>query len=258
MSEYEFKKLLGIGKYGSPESRKKLEEMMKADRGEWSVWRTAAMLEMVDKKGNIRADIPKKDLSAFSHTRYQYFLSAPFEIGSGCCAIMKKGPMKAYEKKAGTKPMTAQMAAESRLRTQNWLKHGCNAFDAKRPTSNPMSFWLEQDVLLYIYQNQIPICSVYGDIVKETEIEGQMDFEDLGVFDLGRPLLKTTGCQRTGCMFCGFGCHLEKPGEGRFERMKITHPKQYEWIMKPWGEGGLGYKDVIDWINENGELDIRY
>lgn len=48
------------------------------------------------------------------------------------------------------------------------------------------------------------------------------------------------------------------PFKGRFERMKITHPKQYEWIMKPWDAGGLGYKSVIDWINENGNLHIRY
>lgn len=157
--------------------------------------------------------------------------------------------------------MTAQMATESRLRTQKWLQNGCNGFDLKSPISNPMAFWTEQDVLLYILTNHIPICSVYGDIVKDGEIEGQMDLEDVygkELFDLGRPTLKTTGCSRTGCMFCGFGCHLEKPGEGRFERMKVTHPKQYEYIMKPKEEGGLNYKEVIDWINENGNLNIRY
>lgn len=40
--------------------------------------------------------------------------------------------------------------------------------------------------------------------------------------------------------------------------MKVTHPKQYAWIMKKWEEGGLGYKDVIDWINENGNMKIKY
>jgi hypothetical protein len=58
-------------------------------------------------------------------------------------------------------------------------------------------------------------------------------------------------------MFCAFGCQQEK-GEGRFERLKRTHPKQYEYIMKPWDEGGLGYKEVIDWINENGGFHIKY
>ena len=110
--------------------------------------------------------------------------------------------------------------------------------------------------MLYIYQHHIPIASVYGDVVKEQEVEGQIDFESLGLFELDRPLLKTTGCSRTGCMFCGFGCHFAD--DTRFLDMKETHPKQYEWIMKPWKEGGLGYKEVIDWLNQNGGLNIKY
>lgn len=160
--------------------------------------------------------------------------------------------------------MVATMATESRLRTSQWLKYGCNIYDSKAPVSKPMSFWTEQDVLLYIKQNNLPIASVYGEIVEDhtddENVEGQLDFndiiEDFGIFDKERPLLKTTGCDRTGCMFCGYGCHLEK--ESRFERMHKTHPKQYEYIMKPWDEGGLGYKEVIDWLNENGNLKIRY
>jgi 3'-phosphoadenosine 5'-phosphosulfate sulfotransferase (PAPS reductase)/FAD synthetase len=207
-------------------------------------------------------NIPSKgDRSAFSCARYQFFLDAPFEIGNQCCNVMKKSPGKAYQKRTGRVPMTAQMASESRLRTQIWLKQGCNAFDAKKPMSNPMAFWTEQDVLLYIYQTHRPICSVYGEVVKEQGQDGQMDLADYfgtELFVLERPTLKTTGYNRTGCMFCGFGCHLEKPGEGRFERMKHTHPKQYDYIMRPWEEGGLNYKEVIDWINEHGDLHIRY
>ena len=37
-----------------------------------------------------------------------------------------------------------------------------------------------------------------------------------------------------------------------------TYQKQYEYIMKPWNEGGLGFKEIIDWINEHGNLNIRY
>ena len=204
--------------------------------------------------------------SMFSCVRYQFFLDAPFEIGQQCCRVTKKDPMERYRKETGRQPITAMMASESRLRTQKWLKQGCNAYDAKKPMSMPMSFWFEQDVLQYIYQNHIPIASVYGDVVIDYEgmgqVEGQMSMADLdpmfGVFETGRPLYKTTGVDRTGCMFCGYGCHLEKPGEGRFERMKVTHPKQYAYIMKPWDQGGLGYKDVIDWINEHGNLHIRY
>ena len=179
-------------------------------------------------------------------------------ISHKCCAVMKKSPFNSYHKKTGKVPITGQMASESRRRTMVWLKNGCNAFQAVKQVSNPLSFWSEQDVLLYIYTNNIPIASVYGGVVKEQEVDGQIDLCDYGLFDTARPLLKTTGCNRTGCMFCGYGCHMEKAGEGRFELMKETHPKQYAYIMKPWEEGGLGYKEVIDWINENGNLDIRY
>lgn len=210
------------------------------------------------KKGLIPSN--EQDRSQFSQERYKFLLNAPFEISSECCKVMKKKPIKEYAHRTGRHPMTAQMAEESRLRTQKWIQNGCNGFNLKEPISNPMSFWTEQDVLQYIYENNLPICSVYGEIVKaDTDIVGQMDFEDWG-FGTGEEshIFKTTGCSRTGCMFCGYGCHLEKEGEGRFERMKFTHPKQYEYIMKPWNQGGLGYKEVIDWINENGNLHIRY
>ena len=203
----------------------------------------------------------------YDKSRYLFMLDAPFEISSSCCNVMKKEPMHRFHKETGKYPMTAQMASESRLRTSQWLMNGCNGFEMKSPISNPMSFWTEQDVLLYIKQNNLPICSVYGEIVEDLEgtdaVEGQMTMSDIvgwegqEMFDAERPPLKTTGCNRTGCMFCGYGCHLEK-GEGRFERMKKTHPKQYDYIMRPKEEGGLNYKEVIDWINEHGNLNIRY
>lgn len=204
---------------------------------------------------------------AFSREKYIFFMKegAP-RISNKCCQIMKKNPSHRYQKKTGRKPITAQMACESILRKTTWIKQGCNAFDTKYPISNPLSFWTEQDILQYIKKSDLSICSVYGDIVEDLrdsdEVAGQMTisdmvgFEDQSQFDAERMPLKTTGCDRTGCMFCGYGCHLNN--DERFTRMKETHPKQYEWIMKPWSEGGLGYKDVIDWINENGNLNIRY
>lgn len=192
----------------------------------------------------------------YNKAKWRFLLNAPFNVSKKCCSVMKKAPLNSYARKEKRHPMTAQMAEESALRLSNWIRHGCNAFDSKRPISNPMAFWTEQDVLLYIKQNNIPICSVYGDIVEKENVRGQLTIAD---YDAGEyiPELETTGAQRTGCMFCGYGCHLEK-GEGRFERMKRTHPKQYNYIMKPWEDGGLGYKAVIDWINENGGTNIRY
>lgn len=232
-------------------------------------------------------------VSKYCMPRYKFFLEAPFNLSASCCRIMKKSPVHSYGRKTHKKPMTAQMASESRLRTAQWLRNGCNGFEMTSPISNPMSFWTEQDVLLYIelnkdrmcrdrinchekvmwYGSRIvsretgatiesieyyrPICSVYGDIVTEPSDCDYEFTERSEIFDKDRPLLKTTGCSRTGCMFCGYGCHLEK-SPTRFEQMKETHPKQYAYIMKPVEEGGLGYKDVIDWINQHGNMDIKY
>ena len=195
-----------------------------------------------------------KGYSQFNCEKWHFMLDAPYNFGSKCCDIMKKQPFKMYGKETGRVPITAQMASESRLRKKNWLMHGCNMFDAKKPMSNPMSFWTEQDVLRYIKENNISIASVYGSVVYVDD-EGNEYYELLCT---NHAFLTTTGLDRTGCMFCGYGCHLEKPGDGRFERMKLTHPKQYDYIMRPWEEGGLNYKEVIDWINEHGNLHIRY
>lgn len=105
-------------------------------------------------------------------SRYKFLLKAPFKISGYCCAVMKKSLGASYTKQNKRVPITAQMASESSLRTQNWLKNGCNGFDMKHPMSNPMSFWTEQDVLLYIYQNGIKIASVYGDVVKDSVCGG--------------------------------------------------------------------------------------
>lgn len=157
--------------------------------------------------------------------KWEPLLSVDFNIDYMCCDVMKKGPAKAYEKETGRHPFTGQMAEESNLRKKQWLAHGCNVFDGKRAKSNPMSFWTEQDVLKFIKSNGIKIASVYGDIIAEDE-DGYTYEQTL----LETCPYKTTGCQRTGCVFCGFGAHLEK-GETRFQRLKRTHPKQYNFCM---------------------------
>lgn len=222
--------------------------------------RVQRLLGILPMKGKATMEsIPSrtKNKSIYSCKRYEFFLDAPFEISNRCCNVMKKEPAHRYLKETGRVPITAMMASESRLRTQGWLKTGCNAFESGKQVSNPMAFWTESDVLLYCLINKVKIADCYGEIVKENEVDGQLDFQDIGLFDLGRPQLKTTGYERTGCMWCGFGSHLEKP-PGRFERMKETHPKQYDYIMRPEEEHGLGYKWKIDWINEHGNLHIPY
>jgi 3'-phosphoadenosine 5'-phosphosulfate sulfotransferase (PAPS reductase)/FAD synthetase len=87
--------------------------------------------------------------SPFNKQNYAFLLEAPFHISSKCCDFMKKSPL--HEVSKIKKPFTAQMADESKQRRSQWLQNGCNAFELKNPISNPMSFWLENDVLTYIH-----------------------------------------------------------------------------------------------------------
>ena len=163
--------------------------------------------------------------SIYNCSKWKFLLDAPFKISNKCCNIMKKKPAHQYYKQTGKKPIIATMAVESRLRTQQYLKQGCNGFKNKIPTSTPMAFWTEQDVLQYLYENKIPYASVYGEI----------KIDENGKY-------YTTRCKRTGCMFCGYGCHLEKE-PNRFQMLKETHPKQYDYIINT-----LGMGEVLDWL----------
>lgn len=178
-------------------------------------------------------------------SKWKFLIEAPFDVSHKCCTIMKKQPAKKYENETGRKPIVGTMASESALRQTQWMKIGCNAFEGKRPRSAPLSFWTEQDVLHYIKQFDVPYCHVYGEIKirPHGDIPGQIDMIDyLGCYT-DEDILQTTGCTRTGCMFCMFGAHLEKE-PNRFQRMKHTRPKQWAYCMDK-----LGLRLVLEYIH---------
>jgi 3'-phosphoadenosine 5'-phosphosulfate sulfotransferase (PAPS reductase)/FAD synthetase len=157
--------------------------------------------------------------------RWRYLIDAPFKISDECCRVLKKRPFEIYEKKSGRRAMTGEMAYEGRRRKTRYLMYGCNSFTLKRPKSSPLGFWMEQDVLRYLKDFQIPYSKVYGDIIERED-----------------GALATTGCERTGCMFCMFGLHLDK-NENRFVRMKRTHPKLWSYCI-----GTLEIGEVLDYM----------
>jgi 3'-phosphoadenosine 5'-phosphosulfate sulfotransferase (PAPS reductase)/FAD synthetase len=158
------------------------------------------------------------------YKKWAFLLDAPFTISANCCAVMKEKPLNRFHKETGKTAIVGTMAAESERRKQAWLKTGCNAFDAKRPISKPMSFWLEDDVLRCLRDFHIPYASVYGDIVEDKK--GQ---------------LITTGERRTGCCFCVTGCHRDKVN--RFQRLAVSHPKLYDYCIH-----NLGVGEFLDYI----------
>lgn len=200
-----------------------------------------------------------EEKSRFNNDKWFDLLNLDFEIGHYCCQEMKKKPLTQLCKF----PFIATRAEESDMRTQAWIRTGCNAFGDKHGKSQPLSFWTEQDVLHYIKKYNLEVPSVYGEL-KYKGVGGMLyDFTLDGTGDL-----QFTGCQRTGCIFCGFGCHHDD----RFVMLKQTHPKQYDYCMgggaydengvwKP-NEKGLGMAHCIDELNKlyskNGKKFIKY
>lgn len=82
------------------------------------------------------------------------------------------------------------MVEESLNRKIVYLKHGCNMYDVSNPKSTPMAFWTQQDLYEYVVKEKLDIAEEYGEIKQDC---------------YGR--YYTTGENRTGCVFCLFGCH---------------------------------------------------
>ena len=244
-----------IKKYGYPVVSKEVAQTIydakkNVSTGKYTYRLKKLNNEAVDKYGK---------LSQYNIPQWRFLLDAPYNISHKCCDVMKKKPSKIYEKQTGRMPFIATLASESRLRKSQWNRYGCNAFEKARPTSQPLSFWTEQDILHYIKKYNVPYCSVYGDIVFDSgseTVDGQTNIIDFTGEYEPEDKLKTTGCDRTGCIFCMFGCHIEKE-PNRFQRLKETHPRQYEYcigggemIDGKWqpSKEGLGLGKVLDYI----------
>lgn len=234
-----------ITKYGYPIISKEISQIItecqirKAKGMEYPKYRIDKLNgEFIAKDGSV---------SKYNISKWKFLLDAPFRISPRCCDVMKKRPAKKYEKLSKNFPMIGTLAEESALRKTKWFKVGCNSFDSKRPTSQPLSFWTEQDILYYIKEYNIEIAEVYGDIISTDE---------------GK--LITTGEQSSGCTFCFFGITRDKE---RLVRLREKEPKKYDYVMRGgkfdehgmWiPHDGLGYKFIVDWLNEHGNLGIKY
>lgn len=158
------------------------------------------------------------------YVKWAHLLDAPFIISDKCCYVMKEQPLENHRKQSGKQPMVGTMASESLRRKQAWFVTGCNNHNPRKPVSKPMSFWTEQDVLRYILTYNIPIASVYGDIVEDKK---------------GK--LTTTLEKRTGCVFCPVACHRNKVN--RFQRLAETHPKLHDYCIN-----SLGLGEFLDYM----------
>lgn len=158
------------------------------------------------KKGYTSGKIPEK---------WKYLIPLPFMISEKCCDILKKRPFARYQRETGELPIIGTMAQESQLRQQQYIRRGgCNSFEGKHIGSYPLSIWTEADIWEYIQKFNVPICSLYSH----------------------------PGCKRTGCMFCGFGAHLEK--RSRFALLYDLHPAAYKAFMR-YENNGITYREAL-------------
>lgn len=197
-----------INEYGYPVISKKVSKMIRELQNPTDKnYNTRRLyLEGIKKdgtKGSALSKLPKK---------WYFLIDAPFRVSEKCCDIMKKKPMKRYEKETKKKGYVGLMADDSQQRENIYLRFGCNVY-GKDARSRPMSFWLEEDIWKYIKINNLEYSKIY----------------DMGVHN-------------TGCMFCMFGAHLEKH-PNRFQHMKNTHPKLYNYCIEK-----LGLNEILDYI----------
>jgi 3'-phosphoadenosine 5'-phosphosulfate sulfotransferase (PAPS reductase)/FAD synthetase len=167
-----------------------------------------------------------KGKSKFDQSKWQYLLDAPFELNNKCCDIFKKKPMMKFQKLNGLYPIIGSQAHESQLREKNWVMNGCNAFKKGHEKSLPLSVWTEKDIYEYIDRFGLKLAKPYE-----------------------------MGYKRTGCIFCGFGVHTESKKDdsgmntpNRYMMLKQTHPNLYAYMMKPKEQGGLGFKEPLEYI----------
>ncbi|MDR1583078.1 MAG: phosphoadenosine phosphosulfate reductase family protein [Prevotellaceae bacterium] len=147
--------------------------------------------------------------------RWKFLINAPFDVSEKCCYFLKKKPFDKFHRESGLYPVIGTMAGESRLRFQKWLKTGCNSFETNMIASYPLSIWTEADIWAYIRKFNLPYCPVYD-----------------------------TGIKRTGCVVCGFGCHLKN--DRRFYFLKENKPKIYEHFMQM-ENNGITYREALQY-----------
>lgn len=134
--------------------------------------------------------------------KYNKYKELP--ISDKCCDKLKKEPLRRKAKELGLEcAILGILASESYQREKDWLEYGCNVFHKHKDNqSRPLSFWTDEDINEYI-----------------------------NLYNLQIPTLYEKGYSRNGCMYCGFGAHLEDPNNNRYQKLKKTHPIQYNYFV---------------------------
>lgn len=161
--------------------------------------------------------------------RWLPMVACPVDLTEQCCVKIKEATLDSLPSE---NRMTGEQAAESKNRTASYLKTGCNIkLPSGKYISKPFGAMTPDGVLFSLQYRGVPICSDYGEIIRTPD----------GHY-------KCTKAQRTGCALCGFGCQYDTE---RFVRLQETEPAKIRFAFKPKSEGGAGFKEAIEYMNEH-------
>ena len=160
--------------------------------------------------------------------KWRPMIACDIDLTHKCCIKIKEASLMRLDSNSR---MTGEQAQESAFRETAYLKTGCNIrMDNGGYVSKPFGAMTSDGILFALDYRGTPICSDYGSIVKDEE----------GHY-------RCTKAQRTGCALCGFGCQYDTE---RFVRLQETEPAKVRFAFKPKSEGGAGYKEAIEYMNE--------
>ena len=160
--------------------------------------------------------------------RWRPMINCDVDLTYKCCIQIKEAALKRVD--SGSR-MTGEQAQESSFRENEYLKTGCNIrMSDGGYISKPFGAMTKDGILYAIDFRGTPICSDYGSIVKDAD----------GHY-------RCTKAQRTGCALCGFGCQYDTE---RFIRLQDSEPAKVKFAFKPKAEGGAGYREAIEYMNE--------
>ena len=185
---------------------------------------------------NTRMKLSQKWLNLFSGYENENegvnYRKPDFKVSDKCCYYLKEKPCDDWAKEHNSVPYLGLMASEGGRRQKSLMINGYNYFGATTIRSAPFAIFSRQDLLQLALDLNVPVPEIYGKIERKPD-----------------GTLYTTGAQRTGCSFCGFGIQLEKRPH-RFDRLYESNPKEWEFWMNEMGWGHVLDYIGIEWRQE--------
>jgi len=156
-------------------------------------------------------DAHLKKVPAYLHEKFRLLRDAGIKLTDKCCDELKKKPMKKLVKSLGfTGAMTGTRMEESNARQLAYIQQGSLYHSTRNNQwiANPLSHWLESDIAEYQSRHGIELEKIPSE------------------------------SGRSGCVNCGFGCHLAQQ-QGTRNSLQTLHDINHAMWSKTMDEWGF-------------------